>query len=188
VAVPSATAITLTWDAPAQPGGIIYDYVIRYRSAGSATYSTRNDGVSSKRTTTITGLQPGATFSIVVAATTLAGTGTYSPPVVVTTLSGVATAPTALAATATTTTLSLRWRAPTTTNGSSITDYVVRYRAAGASAWLTLNDGVRTTTTATIAGLTRNKRYDVEVKALTRAGATTRAGAVVTARFATQRR
>jgi subtilisin family serine protease len=179
------SSMQLDWVAPSttNDGGDITDYVIRYRATGATTWITVNDGVSTATTHTISGLTRNKSYEFVVNAKTVIGTGA-SVLIKKSTLSGTASAPTGLATTATSQTVDLSWTAPAS-NGGTITDYVIRYRAAGATTWITFADGVGTGTTATITGLTRNKAYDVNVFARTQAGATVLSGSSTTKRVTT---
>jgi hypothetical protein len=60
---------------------------------------------------------------------------------------------------------SLSWSAPSTVNGSTLRDYVVQYRTKGSTTWKTFVDGVRTTRTATVTGLTKGVTYQFRVLA-----------------------
>ncbi|MCA1942000.1 MAG: fibronectin type III domain-containing protein [Yonghaparkia sp.] len=184
---PTLTGMELAWSAPAttNDGGSVTDYVISYRRTGTTTWTTVTDGVSATTGFTFSTLKRATSYEFRVSAKTIYGTGT-STTVKRSTLTGVASAPTGLAASARTAkTISLSWTAPATTNGGTITDYVVRYRLAGTTTWLTFADGVSTGTTATITGLTRSKSYDVNVYARTLAGTTTLAGSSTTLRVMT---
>nr|WP_298328226.1 fibronectin type III domain-containing protein [Asticcacaulis sp.] len=64
--------------------------------------------------------------------------------------------------------VTLSWTAVTAT--PSVTDYLVEYKANASPTWLTFNDGVSTTTTATVTGLTDNTLYDFRVSAINSAG------------------
>jgi hypothetical protein len=66
--------------------------------------------------------------------------------------------------TSTDTSVTLSWSAPS--SGPSITDYLVQYRLAGASTWLTFNDGVRSVTGATVTGLNHSSSYEFQVAAV----------------------
>lgn len=68
-------------------------------------------------------------------------------------------------ATAGTKRVSLSWTAPSTANGASLRDYVIQYRRKGTTAWLTFNDGVRTTRTAVVTGLTTGRTYQFRIQA-----------------------
>jgi subtilisin family serine protease len=183
------TTVQLRWTAPtiSSAAGTINDYLISYRVAGTTSWSIFADGTSVATTATVRSLSRGKSYDFSVKATIPYREGTAAV-LRGSTLTGIATAPTALATSSTTTTsLALRWVAPSKTNGGVITDYIVRYRVAGTTTWLTFADGKRTATTATITRLVRNKSYNVEVKAVTLAGSTALNGATVTGRFATRR-
>ncbi len=62
--------------------------------------------------------------------------------------------------------VALSWTVPTTDNGSSITDYIVEYRAVGTAAWSTFADGTSTSTSATVTGLTNATSYNFRVYAV----------------------
>lgn len=75
------------------------------------------------------------------------------------------TAPTTLAVTSGARSLALTWGLPASTGGSPITDYLVQYRVAGTTPWKTFADGVRTTRSAVITGLSSGVTYEVRVAA-----------------------
>jgi hypothetical protein len=66
--------------------------------------------------------------------------------------------------------LSVAWTAPASTGGSAITDYLVEYRISPSGAWTTFGDGVSTTTSTTITGLTNGTAYDLRISAINAAG------------------
>ena len=69
----------LTWSAPsASNGSAITDYVIKYSTTSGGPYTTFNDGVSTSRTTTVTGLSNGVPYYFTVSAVNAAGAGTPS--------------------------------------------------------------------------------------------------------------
>lgn len=74
-------------------------------------------------------------------------------------------APTGLAGTAGDTQVSLTWTAPSYAGGSAITDYVVQYSSDSGSTWLTFADGVSTTASSTVTGLTNGTSYLFKVSA-----------------------
>ena len=69
----------------------------------------------------------------------------------------------------TATSLTVNWLEPTNT-GPAITDYDVRYREGTSGGW-TSHDHTGTATTATIAGLTEGRSYQVQVRARNAEGA-----------------
>jgi len=58
----------------------------------------------------------------------------------------------------------LSWSAPSAT--PSITDYTIKFRIENASDWTTFNDGVSTTASVTVTGLTTGETYDFKVAAV----------------------
>ena len=74
----------------------------------------------------------------------------------------------------------LAWYAPSINGGSAITDYVIQRSANGGSAWTTIADGVNTSTTYTVNGLTNGTRYHFRVYARNAIGSSP-AGNVTTA-------
>ena len=81
-------------------------------------------------------------------------------------LPGGPTAPISLAGTSGTASVSLSWAAPSNSGGSPLLDYVIQYRRVGARSWVTLNDGMKTTRTATVSRLTRGATYEFRVQAV----------------------
>jgi alpha-tubulin suppressor-like RCC1 family protein len=71
---------------------------------------------------------------------------------------------------ATFTTIDLTWRAPASDGGSRITDYRVKYREVGTSAWLTFRHRASTATSITVTGLKSNTTYEFQVAAVNSAG------------------
>ena len=64
----------------------------------------------------------------------------------------------------------LSWLLPASNGGSAITDYIIQRSPNGTSGWVTINDGVRTTTTYTVTGLANGTRYYFRVLARNAAG------------------
>ncbi len=71
--------------------------------------------------------------------------------------------PTGLTATPGNTQVTLSWTAPPDTDGSAIVDYIIQYSSNSGTSWHTFNDGIGTTTTTTVTGLTNGVTYQFRV-------------------------
>jgi hypothetical protein len=168
----TATSVALRWTIPASlNGGVISDYLIQYRKAGTTRWLTFAHTASTATTRTVTGLLSRTNYQFQVAARTSGGLSSYSSSATKSTLTGITSAPRSLA-TSTTTRNSVRltWSAPQTLNGGVVTDYKVQYRLSTSRTWLTFTDPVSATTGATVTGLTPNKTYQFQVSAKTAQG------------------
>ncbi len=164
------TQVSLVWSAPASTGGAsISDYQVEYKLTSSGSWSVFADGVSDDHTAVVTGLTNALSYDFRVTAVNSIGAGPASDPVS-STPQAFPGAPTGLAAIYGNTQMGLSWTAPASDGGSPITDYIVQYRKAGDSAWITFNDGTSTSTSATITGLINGKAYNFQVKAVTAIG------------------
>lgn len=67
--------------------------------------------------------------------------------------------------------MSLTWSAPASTGGAVITDYIVQFKSAEASTWLTFADGVSAATSTTVTGLNNGVAYLFRVAAKNVVGA-----------------
>ncbi len=179
VASPDNGALDLTWNPPAYDGGqAIQDYLVGYRVSGTGAWTFVNDGVSTTTGARITGLVNGTAYDVLVEAhngveedhvdTTPGVDG--DDAIVTATPRTVPDAPTGLTANSANEALSLRWSAPTFNGGASVTDYVIEYRAKGASTWKTSNDGTSTSLSASLTGLANGTTYEVRVSAVNAAG------------------
>jgi subtilisin family serine protease len=88
--------------------------------------------------------------------------------------------PTSLTAVGGVTQASLSWTAPTQSGGADVTDYVVEYSFNSGSTWTVFADGVSTSTSATVTGLTNGTTYQFRVKAVS-SGGTSEASSTATA-------
>ena len=88
--------------------------------------------------------------------------------------------PTSLTAVGGVTRASLAWIAPTQSGGAEVTDYVVEYSSNSGSTWTVFADGVSTSTSATVTGLTNGTTYQFRVKAVS-SGGTSEASSTATA-------
>ena len=84
----------------------------------------------------------------------------YDPSATVATVPG---APTSVVAVSGNASLAVTWTAPTSTGGSPITDYLVKYSSNSGSTWTTFTDSVSTATSCTITGLTNGTAYVIKV-------------------------
>ena len=157
--------VKLTWNAPADNGAAVTDYVVE-SSVDGTTWTTVDDGVSTAATYTVSGLTNGTRYSIRVSAKNGVGLGPWSQVVEATPVA-VPAAPSGLTAVAPITGLGtqarLSWNAAAD-NGAPITDYVIQSSVDGTT-WTTVNDGVSTATTYTVNGLINALRYSFRVAA-----------------------
>lgn len=162
----------LIWDAPASDGGrAITDYVIYYKLAGDTNYTLLVDAIN---TTTLNvpvpGLTVGQTYDFRVYAKNYNGLSA-SPGTL--TFANVQVAPSAISQVSSiigSTQIYLSWTAPRT-GGSTITDYVVKYKLTSEpTTWTTFADGTSTNTFATVTGLTNGSSYDFQVFAVNAIG------------------
>ncbi len=79
-ALPENNSMRLEWKEPDTGGASVSDYIIQ-KSTDGITYSTFNDGTSTNKFTTVTGLTNAQNYYFKVAATNSAGTGLYSAPI-----------------------------------------------------------------------------------------------------------
>ena len=156
----TGTTQALTWTAPST-GGTSTDYVVQFALAGSGSWTTFADGVSTATSATVTGLTPNTTYDFRVAGSDSGGPGTYSSTV---TRLTAPTQVTGLAAgTPTASTIPLSWTAV-----PGVVDYEMQWSPAGAGTWTTFGT-TPSTNSGTITGLSSGTSYDTRVRA---AGAT----------------
>jgi predicted phage tail protein len=171
VATRGDAQVTLAWTAPASSGGAsITDYLVQYSSNNGTNWSTFNDGTSTNRSATVTGLVNGLSYVFRVSAVNVAGVGPASTNSAPVTLLSVGGAPSAVMAAPGNAQVSLTWTAPSSNGGSAIADYVVQYSGDGGRSWTTFNDGESTNTAATVMGLTNGKGYVFRVSAVNAVG------------------
>ncbi|WP_366941786.1 fibronectin type III domain-containing protein [Asticcacaulis sp.] len=158
------TQVLLSWSSLSFTPPVS-SYIIEYKASASPTWLTF--GSTTQTSSTVTSLTNNTSYDFRVSAVNSAGTGTPSA-----TASATPAAPpgqvTNLTATFRSGQVTLSWTAVTAT--PSVTDYLVEYKANASPTWLTFNDGVSTTTTATVTGLTDNTLYDFRVSAINSAG------------------
>lgn len=168
---PMSGQVRLSWTAPTDTGNVdLTDYSVQYKSGSS--WIPFIDGVSTSTSALVTGLTNGTTYSFRVAAVNSFGTGAYTSTQTATpaTIPG---APTSLASSGTGTSRTLTWTAPGSNGGSAITDYLVEYKPSEDADWTSFSDGVRSTTGATVTGLTNAAAYDYRVTTVNAVGNST---------------
>lgn len=159
----------LSWTAPASDGGAaVSDYVIEYRASSASSWTTANDGVNTNLAYTVSGLTNGTLYYFRVAAKNVAGTGSMTTAETATPRT-VPSAPSSLAASATSTSSVITWTAPSN-GGAAITDYVIEYRLSTVTDWTVVEDGVSTSTSYTLTGLSNGSVYNIRVKAINSEG------------------
>lgn len=128
--------VTLSWQQPSSiPGSAITDYIIESSVNAGSTWSTVNDGVSSNRTFTATGLSAVA-YSFRVKAVNSTGISPASNTVVLTPLPlDPPSAPRSLAVYASFNGATLYWTTPSSDGGSRITGYHTEYSTDGGTTW-----------------------------------------------------
>jgi hypothetical protein len=158
--------VNLTWTAPAgNGGGAITDYEIDISSNDGLTWTLLADGVNTTASYSATGLSAGQTYRFRVRAVNSGGVSANSNEASAVVLD-IPTAVQSLTVSATGIgQLSVSWSAPASNGGSAITDYVVEGSANGGVNWVTVNDGVSTTTSAVLSGLSNGTTYQVRVRA-----------------------
>lgn len=162
------TEATVSFTPPVSDGGsAITGYTVT-SSPGNITGS----GVTSP--ITVTGLTNGTPYTFTVTATNGIGTSSASSAsnsVTPTTGATVPGIPTALTPTRGNQQVSLSWTAPVSNGGSAITDYLVEYKlSTEPTTWTTFTDGVSTTTSTIVTGLTNGSSYHFRVSAINAIG------------------
>ena len=165
------TQVSLVWTTPSSNGGrSITDYIVQFSSNAGSTWTTFSDGTSTATSATVTGLTNGTEYVFQVAAINSVGTGSYSVASSVVIPFTVPGQPTSLSGTAGINQIDLSWTAPTSNGGAAVTDYVVEYSTNSGSTWVTFVDGVSTSTSASVIGLTNGTGYIFRVTAKNAAG------------------
>jgi large repetitive protein len=163
--------VELSWNAPASNGGAaISDYTIQYSSNSGFSWTSFSHTASSSTGITVTGLTNGTSYVFRVAAVNNVGAGSYTAATAAVTPRRVSDAPTNVAGTYGDTEIALTWTAPASNGGAAISDYVVELSTNGGSSWTTFTDGVGTSTSTTVTGLTNGTSYVFHVAAVNSEG------------------
>lgn len=177
-------SVTVHWEPPVPaPVNAITNYVIKYAVYTGASFfnlawNTFSSSIASTaRSATVTGLTNGTQYSFWVLAVNSDGTTSNDSIASVRSTPTAATSPPTVpffyVNSVTSTSMSLVWDRPDYMGSSAITDYTIRYSANNGSTWTTFSDGVSTTTSATITGLTAGTQYLLRVAAVNAAGSST---------------
>ena len=129
--------VTLSWQQPSSiPGSAVTDYIIESSINAGSTWSIVNDGVTTNRTFTVTGLNSTIAYQFRVKAVNSTGTSPASNTVILTPLAlDPPTAPRALAVYASFNGATLYWATPSSDGGSAVTGYRTEYSTDGGTTW-----------------------------------------------------
>lgn len=167
-AVIGNTQVALTWTAPATNGCSITGYRVDYSSNAGSTWTTFGSALAGL-TATVTGLTNGTAYVFRVAATNCIGAGAFSTTSVSVTPNPVPGQPASLTVVgAGSQAVTLSWTAPN--SNTAITDYLIEYSTDGGVTWTTYADGVSSSTTANLTGLTLGSNYSFRVSAINATG------------------
>ena len=121
------TTVNVTWSAVSSVNAPVTDYVVEYSTNAGTTWTVFNDGVSTATSVSIPNMTPDVAVSVRVRAVNTYGTSPASASVTVIprAASTVPGAPTNAAALAGDTRVSVRWSAPVSNGGATITSYRV---------------------------------------------------------------
>jgi titin len=162
-------SVALTWAAPVGATGIT-DYDIQYSSDSGASWTSFAHTASPATNRTVTGLTNATSYIFRAATANAVGLGSYSAASAAVTTFALAGAPTALAGTAANAQVALTWSAPASNGSTVVTDYVVQFSSDSGTTWSTFADGVSTSASATVTGLTNGTSYTFQVAATNAVG------------------
>ena len=190
-------SLDVSWTAPANNGSAITDYDIQFRACtlstdltcsntSTATWEstwTSHAHTGTGTTAIVTGLTNGTAYQVQVQATNGVGDSPWSDSTKAAPAAQKPDTPSAPTLTVDNASLGVSWTAPAS-NGSAITDYNVQFRACTLSTDLTCSNTSTATwestwtshahtgtgTAATIAGLTNDTAYQVQIQATNSVG------------------
>ena len=158
--------VIVSWTAPVSTVGVrIIDYRVQQSTNGGLSWATVRDGVSTSTRTVVSGLVMGRDYIFRVASVGRFGAGDFSSPSAIVTPATIPAAAVGVLATGGIGQVALSWRAPTSSGGSPISQYIVQY-SPSAGRWITSTTVGSNTTTATVSGLLANRSYSFRVLAV----------------------
>lgn len=167
---PTLNTIAASWVAASNGGSPITSYLIRYADNSTMNSASDIDTGSSSVSHTITGLTPGKTYWVQVAAQNQYGISSYSATRSVV-VPNVPSAPgTPSITTPSPSSIAASWVAPAN-GGSAISSYRLRYADNSTMSDSTVINTTSTATTRTISGLAPGRIYWVQVAAVNAQGA-----------------
>ena len=171
-----ANSLAVTWTAPESTGGSpITDYLVKYSSNSGATFTTFVRSVSTVPSVAVTGLTNGTPYVFKVIAKNAVDIGPPSAnSAPATPLATVPGRPTSVVAVSGNSQLAVTWVAPTSTGGSNITAYIIKYSSNSGVTWQRSmppsSAAPITATSYTITGLTNLTEYVIKVIAVNAIG------------------
>lgn len=193
------SAATVRWTAPTADGGsAITGYKVRALTGGGAAVALTQSVTGNVSAVVVTGLQNGTAYSFDVYAVNSTGTGERSARSATVTPSGAPTASSAVTApsstapgeptigkpTAANASATVRWTAPTTDGGQTITGYKVRALTGGGAAIALIQNVTGNVSSVVVTGLENGTPYSFDVYAVNSSGAgkrSTRSATVIPA-------
>ena len=163
-------SVTLNWSAPGDGGSQILRYEYRYGASGETWGEWMTvSGSGSARRVAVSGLTNGTAYGFQVRAVNSFGEGEAAEATA--TPGTPPSAPTGLAASVASESITVMWGMPADDGGSAITGYHVRYRmSAGAwSNWMAVAGGA-SATSYTMTGLTNGIGHEIQVRAVNGVG------------------
>jgi hypothetical protein len=151
----------LSWTSAVNNGSAVTAYTVTTYGNGGFVRSTTFDAATTTRT--ISGLSNGSSYTFAVVASNARGSG---PPSALTNpvTAGAPTAPTSVTATSAAAGATVRWTAPSASNGASVTGYVITpFLGIAAQAPRNYNS---TATTQAVTGLRSGASYTFSVAAI----------------------
>jgi hypothetical protein len=169
--IPMNGAVSVSWNAPADNGGLAISSYRVTASPGGA-FATTPNGTTT--TATVTGLTNGTSYTFTVIATNSKGNSSNSTASVAIVPRTVPGAPASVSATSQDRAVVLAWTAPASNGGNAVSSYVIKQ---GTEIVATTAGAL----TATISGLTNGQSYTYTVAAINAAGEGTPATVTVIA-------